>query len=170
LSIAEIVALCVGDTLDADRGRSAFPKTKADLIAVPNGQAMFDLARQALVDMAAHVRSYRAAASRPNKFVHGFGIWQYDLQFFLDDPQYFLQKRYETVSGTLGKALGELREAVRKIGFQNKPSLTDMEMAFVAIAYNTGGFRPSRGLRQGFKDSDGRFYGELIFDFIRLSR
>jgi len=170
LSIAEIVALCVGDTLDADRGRSAFPKTKADLIAVPNGQAMFDLARQALVDMAAHVKSYRAAASRPNKFVHGFGIWQYDLQFFLDDPQYFLQRRYETVSGTLGKALGELRTALRTVGFQSKPSLTDMEMAFVAIAYNTGRFIPSRGLRQGFKDSDGRFYGQLIFDFIRLSK
>jgi len=170
LTVNDIVALCVGDTLDADKGRRAFPKTKAELIAAPNGQAMFDIARQGLVDMAAHIKSYRGAASNPNKFVHGFGIWQYDLQFFRTDPQYFLQKRYETVSGTLGKALGELTEALKKVGFQNKSSLTDMEMATVAIAYNTGGFNPSRGLKQGFKDEDGRFYGELIFDFIKLAR
>jgi len=44
----------------------------------------------------------------------------------------------------LQKALEELRNATKKIGFQNKPTLTDQEMAFVAIAYNTGGFNPAR--------------------------
>jgi hypothetical protein len=170
LSTSQIVALCVGDTLDSDRGRKAFPKTKTDLLAADNGRTMFEIARKALVDMAAHIKSYRSAASNPNKFVHGFGIWQYDLQFFRDDPEYFLQKRYETVSGTLGKALDELRDALKKVGFQNKTSLTDMEMAIVAIAYNTGGFKPRLGLKQGFKGPDGRFYGEQIFDFIRLSK
>jgi hypothetical protein len=170
MSVNQVVALCVGDTLDADGGRSAFPKTKAALIAKPHGQEMFDIAHRALVDMAAHVRSYRGAASRPNKFCHGFGVWQYDLQFFLEDPRYFLEKRYEQLGETLGKAIGELRSAQRKIGLGNKTPLTDLEMAHVAIAYNTGRFVPSRGLRQGFKDSSGRFYGELIFDFIRLSR
>ena len=47
----QIVALCVGDTIDFNpatgKGRTAFPKTKADLVARPNGQQMFDIARQA---------------------------------------------------------------------------------------------------------------------------
>jgi hypothetical protein len=45
-----------------------------------------------------------------------------------------------------------------------------MEMAFVAIAYNTGGFKPSRGLKQGFKPEGGKHYGEQIFDFLELSK
>jgi peptidoglycan hydrolase-like protein with peptidoglycan-binding domain len=170
LTVAQIVELCVGDTLDSDRGRRAFPKTKAELVAAPNGQAMFRIARKALVDMAAHIRSYRAAARNPTKFVHGFGVWQYDLQFFKTDPQYFLEKRYALFGETLKKALEELRDALKKRGFRNKPSLNDREMAEVAIVYNTGGFNPAKGLKQGFKNADGRFYGEEIFDFIRLSR
>jgi hypothetical protein len=169
LSVKLIVALCVGDTLDAPR-RSAFPKSKSELIAAKNGRQMFDIARKGLVDMAAHIKSYRTAASNPNKFVHGYGVWQYDLQFFRDDPQYFLEKRYEQISETLGKAVEELRAAQKKIGLGNRSSLTALEMAHVAIAYNTGGFKPSRGLKQGFKSDDGRFYGEQIFDFIQLSK
>jgi hypothetical protein len=42
-------------------------------------------------------------------------------------------------------------------------------MAHIAIAYNTGGFKKERGLKQGFK-VDGRFYGELVFDFLKLSK
>jgi hypothetical protein len=45
-----------------------------------------------------------------------------------------------------------------------------MQSAAVAIAYNTGGFNPAKGLKQGFKNSDGRFYGEEIFDFIAVSK
>jgi len=44
----------------------------------------------------------------------------------------------------LQKAVEELRSATKKIGFQNKPQLTDQEMAFVAIAYNTGGLTRQR--------------------------
>src|SRR5690349_6985070 len=51
LSLAKILELCVGDTLDSDRGRSAFPKTKDELVAHTRGQEMFTLAREALVDM-----------------------------------------------------------------------------------------------------------------------
>jgi hypothetical protein len=42
-------------------------------------------------------------------------------------------------------------------------------MAAVAIAYNTGRFVPSKGLKQGFKDSAGKFYGENFFEFLRLA-
>ena len=37
LSTARILALCVGDTLDADKGRAAFPRNKSDLLARPDG-------------------------------------------------------------------------------------------------------------------------------------
>jgi hypothetical protein len=169
LTVQQVVALCVGDTLDADRGRSAFPKTKADLMAKPNGPAMFAIARQALLDMAQHVPGFQSAIANPNKFCHGYGVFQFDLQFFLTDPDYFLQKKYEQFSETLRKCLEELRTAAKRIHFDTKPSLTDTEMAAVAIAYNTGGFNPSKGLKQGHFDGS-RFYGEEIFDFIRLSR
>src|SRR5439155_12016130 len=45
-SLGRILELCVGDTIDASGGRNAFPKTKADLVAKPNGQQMFAIARQ----------------------------------------------------------------------------------------------------------------------------
>jgi hypothetical protein len=172
LSVARILELCVGDTLDSNKGRSAFPKTKSDLIAAPNGQQMFDVARKALVDMAAFVKSYQPAAAMPNKFCHGFGIFQFDLQFFKTEPDYFLQKRYADFDACLQKALAELRHAKNGIGFKDKTTLTDFEMACVAIAYNigTGNFRASKGLKQGFRSAGGKFYGEQIFDFIRLSK
>lgn len=168
LPLDQVLALCVGDTLDSDRGRSAFPKTKADLVAAPQGQAMFDIARQALVDMAKYVQSYGGAASRPNKFCHGFGLFQRDLQFFRSDPNYFLNKDYEQFDKTLGMALDELRHGIAKLGFRGRTSLSDLELCAVGIAYNTGGYKPGLGLRQGHV-SGGRYYGESLFDYLRLA-
>jgi hypothetical protein len=152
LTAQQIVALCVGDTLDSTKGRQAFPKTKSDLLSKPNGRAMFAIARQALVDIAQQVTGFTSAVSNANKFCHGYGVFQYDLQFFLTDPDYFQQKKYEQFSETLGKALEELHAAAKRIGLHNKPSLTDLEMCAVAIAYNNGGFNPAKGLRQGHFD------------------
>jgi len=168
LTIPQILALCVGDSLDAPN-RSAFPKTKAALLAKPRGAEMFAIARKGLVDMAQHIPGFAGAVSNPNKFCHGYGMFQFDLQFFLTDPDYFLEKRYERFSETLRKCLEELRAAAKRIHFDTKPSLTDLEMTAVAIAYNTGGFNPAKGLKQGHFNGS-RFYGEEIFDFIRLSR
>lgn len=169
LPTARILALCVGDTLDADKGRRAFPTTKADLLARPNGDRMFAIAHQALVDMAAQVPGYTAVAARPDKFCHGYGMFQRDLQFFVSDPDYFLERRYEQFEQTLGQCLDELRNALRKLGFQNRSSLGDLELAAVGIAYNTGGFKPSKGLKQGYFNGTS-FYGELLFDYLQLSR
>ena len=130
---------------------------------------MFALARQALVDMAQYISQYRAAAAKPNKFCHGFGVFQHDLQFFLQDPDYFLQKRYADFDTCLRRCIGELRNAMKRIGWQDKTTLTDVEMAYVAIAYNTGGFKPSRGLKQGYFNGN-KYYGEEIFDFLRLAK
>lgn len=79
MSNDRVLAMCVGDTLDADKGRSAFPKTKSDLVAAPRGDEMFAIARQALVEMAQHIPAYQPAANRPNKFCHGVGLFQLDL-------------------------------------------------------------------------------------------
>lgn len=168
MTTARLLELCVGDTLDSDRGRTAFPLNKADLISHTNGQAMFDVARQALVDMAKFIPSYRGAASNARKFCHAFGIFQYDIQFLDEDPDYFLQRQYADFDIGLGRALRELKTAVRKAGLAGKASLTDLEMAFVGIAYNTGGFKPSKGLQQGHSDGE-KFYGQAFFDFLRLA-
>lgn len=168
LSLDRIAELCVGDTLD---GRSAFPRSRAELESAPNGKRMFQIARAALVDMAQFINGYKEVAKNPNKFCHGFGVFQYDIQFFRDeDPDYFLERRYTDFDASLQKALGELRNATKKLHLQNKPTLSDLEMTHVAIAYNTGGFNPALGLRQGHKSDDGKFYGENIFSFIQKSK
>jgi hypothetical protein len=167
MPVARVLQLCVGDTLDASAGRRAFPQTKAELLSKPNGQAMFDLARQALVEMAEYIPDYRKAAANPNKFCHGFGIFQYDLQFFLQEPDYFLQRRYADFDAALDKAVGELKAKLRRLGWADRSSLSDYEMAALGIAYNRGSFTPSKGLKQGYFDGT-RYYGEALFDFLRL--
>lgn len=183
LSVDRILELCVGDTLDGSSAdpRSAFPTTKEALLAQPNGQKMFDIARQALVDMAQFIPGYTRTLKNPKKICHGFGIFQYDLQFFKpgtpeSDPDYFLEKRYADFDACLKKAFQELRTKTIKIGLQNKPTLTDLEMVHVAIAYNTGGFNPAKGLKQGFAPRDkhgniiGPFYGEQVFAFLQTAK
>ncbi|MCK1654669.1 hypothetical protein IVA88_24950 [Bradyrhizobium sp. 149] len=68
----------------------AFPLDSDDLKNhVPNGRAMFDIARQSLVEMAEYIPSYRPAARRASKFCHAFGIFQCDIQFLDEKPDYF---------------------------------------------------------------------------------
>jgi len=171
LSPDRVVALCVGDTIDfqgAGKGRQAFPRDKKALVAYPNGQAMFDIARKALEDVAAFIPGYKNVVADKKKFCHGFGVFQRDLQFFKDDPNYFLERRYETFANSLANCLDELRRGVKKLGFESRTRLTDLEFAKVAIAYNTGSYKPAKGLKQGF--FDGKYYGERIFDYLQLSR
>jgi hypothetical protein len=125
--------------------------------------------------MAQHIPGYNSTVANPKKFCHGFGIFQYDLQFFKggtpeSDPDYFLERRYADFDACLKKALQELRSKTIKIGYQNKPSLTDLEMVHVAIAYNTGNFIPSKGLKQGYKPPGGKHYGEQVFEFLQTAK
>ena len=170
LPTARIVELCVGDTLDASKGRSAFPRTKADLLAAPNGAKMFQIANAALKEMAQFIPGYAGAAANPDKFCHGYGIFQYDIQFFKTDPDYFLERRWAEFGRTLGKGIGELKAKMGAAKVPGKASLTDMEMAQVAIAYNRGSFDPAKGLKQGFKDGSGRFYGENFAGYLKRSK
>ena len=167
-STPKILELCVGDTLDSPN-RSAFPKNKAALLLKQNGDKMFNIARQALLDMVKETGGlgYQGAARNPEKFCHGFGIFQYDLQFFMTDPNYFLNQDYKDFDKCLGKCLEELKRCLKKVGLRSSQTLTNMEMAAVAIAYNTGGYNKSKKLKQGHFDGS-KFYGEAFFDFLTL--
>ena len=169
LAVDTLLEICVGDTLDADKGRKAFPKTRDELMAAARGQEMFQLAHDALVSMAVHVPSFAAVAKRPAKFCHGYGIFQHDLQFFKTDPDYFLNREWRHFERSLDKAIDELTSAMSRIDIADHDTLSDLDQVHVAIAYNTGSFTPAKGLKQGFFDGE-KFYGEMIFDFLRLAQ
>ncbi len=169
LSRAQILQLCVGDTLDQDRGRKAFPRTKVELVTAPQGQAMFDIAHQALVDLAVYIPSFATAAKKPHKFCHAFGIFQVDLQYFKTDPDFFLRKQWFDFGVCLEHCLDELHAAAARAGLAGKPALTNLEQVYVAIAYNAGKFDPAKGLKQGHFDGT-QYYGERIFDLLRLAQ
>ena len=169
----DVLKLCVGDTIDAPR-RSAFPRNKAALIAQPRGQQMFELAHSLLVEMAdaTGIESYIDAGRNPNKFCRGYGIFQRDLQFFKGDPDYFLNQLWADFDRCLDEAVKELKGALRDLGYTSRPSLTDLQLCYVAIVYNTGfgNFDEDRGLMQGFEDDSGVFYGEHIARFLNASK
>ncbi|HUE78406.1 MAG TPA: hypothetical protein VMN38_02070 [Sphingomicrobium sp.] len=172
LSTAQVLRLCVGDSIDGNpngTGRRAFPRTKSELLAKPNGDQAFDIGRQALVEMSEHIRGYAGAVRNPNKFCRGYGIFQYDLQHYLTDPAYFLGRGYEHFDRALEKCLAELRAALIRVGLRNRTQLNEQEMAAVAIAYNRGSYNPRKGLKQGHFDGR-RYYGELFMDFLRLAK
>ncbi len=164
LSTERILALCVGDTIDS---RRAFPRSRAELEAALQGERMFAIARAALIDLARYIPDYAGAAAKPDTFCHGFGLFQYDLQFFRSDPDYFLEQRYAQIEATAAKCVGELRAAQRRLGWADRATLNERERCAVAIAYNSGRYDPAKGLKQGFRDADGRYYGENFRDFLR---
>lgn len=167
----EVLRLSVGDTLD-EPNRSAFPKNRDALLAAPRGQQMFDLAHQLLVEMAdgTGIEAYQHLAVRPEKFLHGYGIFQYDLQFFRRDPDFFLTQRWNDINACIDKMMTELRTALQQLGFSDKSSLTDLQSAYVGIVYNTGfgNFREAKGLKQGHNDGM-FFYGENIDRFLKIA-
>jgi len=174
LSEEKVLELCVSDTIDGDsaRPRKAFPRRKGDLLAVPNGDKMYAIARQSLIDMSAYIPGFSKLAKNPDKFCHGYGIFQYDLQFFKEDPQFFLQRKWATIAGCVAKVLGELRTQMAALGWKSRTELSDTERVYLAIAYNTGARNTNlRGsFKQGYKSDDGRYYGENIFEFMRLAQ
>jgi hypothetical protein len=131
---------------------------------------MFKVARDSLIDLGRYLQDFAGPAANPEKFCHGFGIFQYDIQFFKTDPAYFLERRWAKFDQTLGKALSELKSKMARAGVARKTSLTDMEMAQVAIAYNRGRYDPALGLKQGHKDAQGVFYGEHFWSFLQLAK
>jgi len=170
LPVADVLKLCVGDTLDTPN-RSAFPKYKAALLSVPKGSQMFTIAREALEAMGQHFSRYNEIARFNNKkFCHGFGIFQYDIQFFKTNPNYFLEKRWHNFDACLAVCLTELKAALKRAYGPSKRTLTDEEMVYVAIAYNRGSVNFARKFKQGYKDDSGKFYGEHIWEYLQLAK
>jgi hypothetical protein len=170
LPVAEVLKLCVGDTIDAPR-RSAFPNDRSKLLGVPNGDKMFAIAREALERVAQYNSSYRREAKNPDKFCHGFGIFQYDLQFFKTTPDYFLEKRWYDFDQCLGVFIVELKDVLKRNPKLNKSTLSNEEQVYVAIAYNTGSVNFAKKYKQGFRDKDsGKYYGEYIWDYLQISK
>nr|WP_314445295.1 hypothetical protein [uncultured Sphingomonas sp.] len=163
----DILRLCVGDTLDR---ASTFPKDKDDLERVSGGPEMFQKARAALIELAGHIPSYAGAARNPRKFCKGFGIFQFDMQFFGSATASYFLGGYADFSIALQHCIEELTRAARRAGVKSDDGLTDMEKAAIAIAYNTGRYRPALGLKQGYKPDDGPYYGEAYYAYLQLAR
>jgi hypothetical protein len=169
----KILSSCVGDTLDFPRrSKTAFPKNKQELITAHKGVEMFTVAREALETLGEHNSAFRRVAQKyPDKFCHGFGIFQYDLQYFLINPGFFLEKRWSDFGECVKLFVKEeLAAAQKRAGFGEKKSLTNEELVFVAIAYNRGRVEYQRGLKQGHKNpATGKYYGEYISEYLKLS-
>jgi hypothetical protein len=164
-----VLAGCVGDTLDHPK-RRAFPINREQLAEHPKGETIFGIARSALSDLADIHGTYRRVFERDqNKFCRGYGILQYDLQHLQTDPDFFLETKWASFEQCLQKCLVELRRGISKRGYDGRNSLTLFEAATVAIVYNRGRYDPVHELRQGHRDSSGRFYGEYIYDYLKMS-
>jgi hypothetical protein len=166
LPTSQILQLCVGDTLDRPK---TFPRNRADLESRPGGAQMFQSARTGLVEMAKYIKGYAGAAGNPNKFCKGFGIFQYDLQFFDAKTGPYFLGGYADFDTCLARCLGELKDAMKRAKVTPAPALTDMQKAAVAIAYNTGRYDPKKGLNQGYKPPNGAFYGQAYYAFLQLA-
>lgn len=166
LPVDEILKLCVGDTLDR---KSTFPRDRAHLESRPGGVEMFESAHSALGAMAHYIPGYRGAAGNPNKFCKGFGIFQYDLQFFDSSTASYFLGGYADFGTCLKRCIGELKEAMKRAKVKPDPVLTDMQKAAVAIAYNSGGYDPKKGLDQGYRPKDGLYYGRSYYGFLQLA-
>lgn len=164
----EILRLCVGDTLDRTK---TFPRNRRHLKERDPAGEMFAYARAALVDLGKYDADYgRVAAANPDKFCKGFGIFQYDMQFFGPETKSYFMGGYADFGVSLARCVGELKEAMKRAKVPSTAPLTDMQKAAVVIAYNSGSYNPALGLKQGFKPKNGPYYGEAYYAFLQLSR
>jgi hypothetical protein len=169
----DVLAVCVGDTIDFPKRASAWPKNRADLEAHANGQPMFQSARAALERIAKVNPGFKTVVKNPDKFCHGFGMFQYDIQFFDKDQSYFLNEEWATWKGTLSRGMTELKSAAAAL-YPGKQALSHDESVFVGIAYNQGAAKTKRNMatkvfKQGFKDDSGVYYGEYIDRYLRTT-
>lgn len=172
--LPEVLELCVGDPNDSPpRDPGAFPSNRAALEQVPNGPEMFRIARDALVALSKVAPEYQKHVANPDKFCRGFGLFQYDLQAFEHtDPDYFLKKKWVLFPSCLSKCIVELMSKKKELYHEKQP-LTEIEMAYVAVAYNAGSRRVdlTKDFRhQGHENGDGYYYGENFWDYMQLSK
>ena len=169
--VQQVLTRCVGDTLDSPkRDSKAFPKNRNELEHHgPDGKRMFRIARTALEDLATFSKGYKAAVKNPDKFCHAFGIFQYDIQFFDVSKDFFLKSQWPDFARCLDFCMKELRKSAAYL-YPGKAKLSPKEQTFVAIGYNIGPRRVKKDgdFNQGHV-SDGRSYGQNIWDYINLA-
>lgn len=169
-TIDDLLMCCTGDTLDTPN-RNIFPKDKASLIAHPKGDQMFLVAREALKNVGIWDATYKKIYdTKPDKFCHGFGIFQYDLQHFKNNPDFFINKEWGNIEKVIEMAINELKAAQNRIpSFRGKTTLTTTEKIYLAIAYNKGTTDLSKGFKQGHQNDVGKYYGELVNEYYSLA-
>ncbi|HUP60253.1 MAG TPA: hypothetical protein VNA69_07525 [Thermoanaerobaculia bacterium] len=132
---------------------------------------MFAVARKALEDIGQHSSRYdEVARMNPNKFCHGFGIFQYDIQFFPKNPRFFLDRQWASFDACLALCVSELKAALKRAYGSRKKTLTPEEMAYVTIAYNRGKVNFAKKFKQGYRDESGKYYGEHIWTYLQMAR
>ena len=131
---------------------------------------MFTVARRALMTVAKVSNDYASVAQDKNKFCRGYGIFQYDLQHFKKNPSYFLNQGWHSFEKCVGIAVEELRAAQARQRWGRKKTLTYDQLVHVAIAYNRGSSRVSKGFKQGFRPRGGKYYGEMIDEYYRTAQ
>lgn len=180
-----ILELMVGDTINGDpvkkTGRKAFPPNRSVLENyLPGGKQMFLTARKALEDIASNTTSYQKEVRNPDKFVRGYGIFQYDLQFFHKDSRgdtgFFLEKKWTNFGECLDRMILELDEKLTglkrkfpQLKIDASDRLTFDNSVFLAIAYNAGlkNMTLAKKFKQGHQNkASKKFYGEEFAEFL----
>lgn len=146
----------------------AFPSDRAALEASPHvdGRALFGIARQALLDLVPYNPGYANAARNPDKFMHAFGIFQYDIQFSLSDPDFFLQRQWSSFERCLSLFLDEV-EGVNQALYGGRAVLMEEESCYVAVGYNVGSRKVK--LTEDFRPQGHDGYGEKVFGYLKLA-
>ena len=100
----EVLARCVFDASgDANGTRLAFPKNTAAFVE-KNGQSLADM----LIAEANATRALHGWA--PKQWVYaGYGIFQYDIQAIVTDPDFFEKKQWYSIEVCLTKVISELQ-------------------------------------------------------------
>lgn len=105
LSPAEVLARCVFDGSGDVPGtsRSAFPRNAADFRA-----AVGDALTDALIDEANETRKLRGFG--PQRWLYkGYGLFQYDLQHFKTDPDFFRNRQWGDFGACIDRFMREMR-------------------------------------------------------------
>ena len=114
------------------------------------------------------IPAYAGVAKRPTKFCHGFGIFQRDLQFFLDDPSTSCTGTTNASTAPSTIVSSGAKRGLRALDFEDRDSFPISSWRPWASPTTPATFKPAKGLKQGHFDGK-RFYGEAIFDFLRLA-
>lgn len=173
ITIEDLLICCTGDAIDSPK-RSAFPKNRKELEAFPNGIKMFEIAREALKNAGRWDKKYdEYYKTKPDKFCRAYSIYQYDLQYFKENPGFFLNKEWGDIEKVTDLAINELKSKQNGLKpLKGKKTLSHNEKIYVAIAYNTGAGNVdlNKDFKQGHQNSDSkRYYGELVNEYYLMA-